>query len=170
MLYKQLLDLTAKTMAWCKPYVADIIPHRAAKQHYAALQQFGFSINYAARRIKLYRFSIDRFQTNHASRWEVASIACLSLSGVSQWILQPRRRTSRTHRVSTTRGMNMTPAAWASSPTSRAAKVTTLSKKGLRVLENLTHRGAVGADKLQGDGAGILIQIPIQTSVASAAS
>ncbi len=33
-------------------------------------------------------------------------------------------------------------------------------RKGLRVLENLTHRGAVGADKLQGDGAGILIQIP----------
>ena len=33
-------------------------------------------------------------------------------------------------------------------------------QKGLRVLENLTHRGAVGADKLQGDGAGILIQIP----------
>ena len=33
-------------------------------------------------------------------------------------------------------------------------------EKGLRVLENLTHRGAVGADKLQGDGAGILIQIP----------
>jgi glutamate synthase domain-containing protein 2/glutamate synthase domain-containing protein 1/glutamate synthase domain-containing protein 3 len=32
--------------------------------------------------------------------------------------------------------------------------------KGLKVLENLTHRGAVGADKLQGDGAGILIQIP----------
>ena len=33
-------------------------------------------------------------------------------------------------------------------------------EKGLKVLENLTHRGAVGADKLQGDGAGILIQIP----------
>jgi glutamate synthase (NADPH) large chain len=32
--------------------------------------------------------------------------------------------------------------------------------KGLKVLENLTHRGAVGADKLQGDGAGILIQVP----------
>jgi glutamate synthase (NADPH) large chain len=32
--------------------------------------------------------------------------------------------------------------------------------KGLRVLENLTHRGAVGADKMQGDGAGILIQVP----------
>ena len=33
-------------------------------------------------------------------------------------------------------------------------------ERGLRVLKNLTHRGAVGADKLQGDGAGILIQIP----------
>ncbi len=33
-------------------------------------------------------------------------------------------------------------------------------RQGLRVLENLTHRGAVGADPLAGDGAGILIQIP----------
>ncbi|VAW75086.1 Glutamate synthase [NADPH] large chain, partial [hydrothermal vent metagenome] len=33
-------------------------------------------------------------------------------------------------------------------------------REGLQVLENLTHRGAVGADPLAGDGAGILIQIP----------
>ncbi len=33
-------------------------------------------------------------------------------------------------------------------------------RQGLQVLENLTHRGAVGADKLAGDGAGLLIQIP----------
>ena len=32
--------------------------------------------------------------------------------------------------------------------------------QGLTVLANLTHRGAVGADPLAGDGAGILIQIP----------
>src|ERR1700761_3408040 len=32
--------------------------------------------------------------------------------------------------------------------------------QGLKILENLDHRGAVGADKLMGDGAGILIQIP----------
>ncbi len=31
---------------------------------------------------------------------------------------------------------------------------------GLQMLENLTHRGAVGADPLMGDGAGILVQIP----------
>ncbi len=31
---------------------------------------------------------------------------------------------------------------------------------GLRILENLTHRGAVGSDPLVGDGAGILVQIP----------
>jgi glutamate synthase (NADPH/NADH) large chain len=31
---------------------------------------------------------------------------------------------------------------------------------GLAMLENLTHRGAVGADPLMGDGAGILVQIP----------
>ncbi len=33
-------------------------------------------------------------------------------------------------------------------------------KKGLQVLVNLTHRGAVGADPKTGDGAGILVQIP----------
>ncbi len=31
---------------------------------------------------------------------------------------------------------------------------------GLKILENLEHRGAVGADPLVGDGAGILVQIP----------
>ncbi|RUU26506.1 glutamate synthase large subunit [Mesorhizobium sp. M6A.T.Ce.TU.016.01.1.1] len=33
-------------------------------------------------------------------------------------------------------------------------------KDGLAVLENLTHRGAVGADPLMGDGAGVLVQLP----------
>jgi glutamate synthase domain-containing protein 1 len=33
-------------------------------------------------------------------------------------------------------------------------------RDGLRILENLSHRGATGADPLQGDGAGILIQVP----------
>jgi len=33
-------------------------------------------------------------------------------------------------------------------------------QQGLRILENLTHRGAVGADPSAGDGAGLLIQIP----------
>ncbi|MDP3133298.1 MAG: glutamate synthase subunit alpha, partial [Burkholderiaceae bacterium] len=32
--------------------------------------------------------------------------------------------------------------------------------QGLKILENLDHRGAVGADALMGDGAGILIQLP----------
>ena len=31
---------------------------------------------------------------------------------------------------------------------------------GLEVLENMSHRGAEGADSKTGDGAGILIQIP----------
>ncbi len=31
---------------------------------------------------------------------------------------------------------------------------------GLRIVENLTHRGAVGADPKMGDGAGMLVQIP----------
>lgn len=34
--------------------------------------------------------------------------------------------------------------------------------QGLLILKNLDHRGAVGADELMGDGAGILIQIPDQ--------
>jgi glutamate synthase (NADPH/NADH) large chain len=35
-------------------------------------------------------------------------------------------------------------------------------EQGLLILKNLDHRGAVGADSLMGDGAGILIQIPDQ--------
>ncbi len=34
--------------------------------------------------------------------------------------------------------------------------------QGLKILENLDHRGAVGADPLMGDGAGCLIQMPDQ--------
>ncbi|MCQ0988869.1 glutamate synthase large subunit [Jiella sp. LLJ827] len=33
-------------------------------------------------------------------------------------------------------------------------------QKGIEIVENLTHRGAVGADPLMGDGAGMLLQIP----------
>jgi len=33
-------------------------------------------------------------------------------------------------------------------------------RQGLQILVNLDHRGAVGADPLSGDGAGILIQVP----------
>ncbi|BCL77417.1 glutamate synthase [Jeongeupia sp. HS-3] len=33
-------------------------------------------------------------------------------------------------------------------------------EQGLQILKNIDHRGAVGADPLAGDGAGILIQIP----------
>jgi glutamate synthase (NADPH/NADH) large chain len=39
-------------------------------------------------------------------------------------------------------------------------KTHAIVEQGLKILENLDHRGAVGADKLMGDGAGILIQIP----------
>src|SRR5947208_3311192 len=35
-------------------------------------------------------------------------------------------------------------------------------RRGLQILVNLDHRGAVGADPLMGDGAGCLIQIPDQ--------
>ena len=33
-------------------------------------------------------------------------------------------------------------------------------QNGLKILENIDHRGAVGSDPLMGDGAGILLQIP----------
>ena len=36
--------------------------------------------------------------------------------------------------------------------------------QALQILKNLDHRGAVGADPLCGDGAGILIQIPERLS------
>jgi glutamate synthase (NADPH/NADH) large chain len=36
----------------------------------------------------------------------------------------------------------------------------TLIQQGLEILNNLNHRGAVGADPLAGDGAGILLQLP----------
>ncbi|HKX41354.1 MAG TPA: glutamate synthase-related protein, partial [Burkholderiaceae bacterium] len=42
----------------------------------------------------------------------------------------------------------------------KGQKVHDIVAQGLKILENLDHRGAVGADKLMGDGAGILIQIP----------
>ena len=42
----------------------------------------------------------------------------------------------------------------------RGQKSHSIIEQGLLVLKNLTHRGAVGADPLAGDGAGILLQIP----------
>jgi glutamate synthase (NADPH/NADH) large chain len=52
------------------------------------------------------------------------------------------------------------PAVSASSSTSRTARATSLSAKAYKFSANLSHRGAVGADPLAGDGAGILLQIP----------
>ena len=42
----------------------------------------------------------------------------------------------------------------------KGQKAHSIVEQGLKILENLDHRGAVGADKLMGDGAGILIQLP----------
>ena len=42
----------------------------------------------------------------------------------------------------------------------KGEKSHSIVKQALKILENLDHRGAVGADKLMGDGAGILIQMP----------
>ncbi len=42
----------------------------------------------------------------------------------------------------------------------KGQKAHAIVAQGLKILENLDHRGAVGADKLMGDGAGILLQIP----------
>jgi glutamate synthase (NADPH/NADH) large chain len=44
----------------------------------------------------------------------------------------------------------------------KGTKSHSIIEQGLLILKNLDHRGAVGADKLMGDGAGILIQIPDQ--------
>ncbi len=44
----------------------------------------------------------------------------------------------------------------------RGQKSHSIIENGLMILRNLDHRGAVGADPLMGDGAGILIQIPDQ--------
>ncbi|HWA12470.1 MAG TPA: glutamate synthase-related protein [Burkholderiales bacterium] len=44
----------------------------------------------------------------------------------------------------------------------KGAKSHAMVEQGLLILKNLTHRGAVGADPLAGDGAGILIQLPDQ--------
>ncbi|MDI9329817.1 MAG: glutamate synthase-related protein [Alphaproteobacteria bacterium] len=42
----------------------------------------------------------------------------------------------------------------------KGQKSHTIVTQALKILENLDHRGAVGADALMGDGAGILIQLP----------
>ena len=44
----------------------------------------------------------------------------------------------------------------------KGTKTHDIVSQGLKILENIDHRGAVGADPLMGDGAGILIQIPDQ--------
>ncbi|MES2832383.1 MAG: glutamate synthase-related protein [Pseudomonadota bacterium] len=44
----------------------------------------------------------------------------------------------------------------------KGQKSHSIVEQGLLILKNLDHRGAVGADKLMGDGAGILIQVPDQ--------
>ncbi|MGB7479099.1 MAG: glutamate synthase-related protein [Burkholderiaceae bacterium] len=44
----------------------------------------------------------------------------------------------------------------------KGQKSHSIIEQGLLILKNLDHRGAVGADELMGDGAGILIQIPDQ--------
>ncbi|MDA3961969.1 MAG: glutamate synthase large subunit [Planctomycetota bacterium] len=42
----------------------------------------------------------------------------------------------------------------------KGRKSHSIVQRGVAILENLTHRGAVGADPLDGDGAGIMIQTP----------
>ncbi|MFA9276183.1 MAG: glutamate synthase central domain-containing protein, partial [Candidatus Aquirickettsiella gammari] len=44
----------------------------------------------------------------------------------------------------------------------KGKKTHAIVEQGLLILKNLDHRGAVGADALMGDGAGVLIQIPDQ--------
>ncbi|WP_020677267.1 glutamate synthase large subunit [Geopsychrobacter electrodiphilus] len=42
----------------------------------------------------------------------------------------------------------------------KGRKSHSIVKRGIEILCNLTHRGAVGADPLDGDGAGLMIQLP----------
>src|SRR3989339_88392 len=42
----------------------------------------------------------------------------------------------------------------------KGKKSYSIIRQGLEVLENMNHRGAEGADKKTGDGAGMLIQVP----------
>jgi glutamate synthase (NADPH/NADH) large chain len=42
----------------------------------------------------------------------------------------------------------------------KGVKTHKIVRQGLEILENLTHRGAVGADPKAGDGSGLLIQMP----------
>ncbi len=44
----------------------------------------------------------------------------------------------------------------------KGQKSHSIVEQGLLILKNLDHRGAVGADPLMGDGAGILLQVPDQ--------
>jgi glutamate synthase (NADPH/NADH) large chain len=48
----------------------------------------------------------------------------------------------------------------------KGAKSHAIISQALEILKNIDHRGAVGADPLLGDGAGILIQLPAR-SIAS---
>ncbi len=50
----------------------------------------------------------------------------------------------------------------------KARKSHEIIENGLKILVNLTHRGAVGADPLAGDGAGMLVQIPHEFFAAEA--
>jgi glutamate synthase (NADPH/NADH) large chain len=58
--------------------------------------------------------------------------------------------------------MNTMPAVSAFIAHIKGNKSHSIIEQGLLILKNLDHRGAVGADALMGDGAGILIQIPDQ--------
>jgi glutamate synthase (NADPH) large chain len=42
----------------------------------------------------------------------------------------------------------------------KGEKSHSIISQGLDILRNMTHRGAEGADKKSGDGAGVLIQVP----------
>jgi hypothetical protein len=70
-------------------------------------------------------------------------------------------RSGRSARTAcTTRPANTTPAGSGFVAHIKGEKSHSIIEQGLKILENLDHRGAVGADELMGDGAGILIQLP----------
>jgi hypothetical protein len=73
-----------------------------------------------------------------------------------------QRWSSPSARVSTTRQTNMTPAASASSPTSRTRRAMPSSSRACKILRTSNIAAPPATIPLLGDGAGILIQIPDQ--------
>ena len=87
--------------------------------------------------------------------------ACLSLGLAASAIAEEMPPwTPTTQKALTAAGTNRAELERALVAVPAQQKSHSIVEQGLQILKNLTHRGAVGADPLAGDGAGILLQIP----------